>query len=200
MINPEDGPSGTTGRVDGECWSSLRPSSSSFFMRGRSGMNDSLDRRKFLCVLGVGGLAVLFDWPFGRAPAAKAEADGTGVVAWKRSGRRGHVSRAAKAHNANHLYASFQAAVADLAHPGDKSKVVPITIHAALFAALFRDGRQSADLRHDLHTLGDFADLRRCLAGPGHVADPSCTPGDLTGDGAIDLQDVAASQLAFTPL
>jgi hypothetical protein len=163
-------------------------------------MVDSLDRRKFLCVLGAGGLAAVLGSPFARPPSAKAEARGASVVAWRRSGRKGHISQAAKAHNANHVYASFQAAFVDRAHPGDKSKVVPITLSATVFAAFFANGRQSVDLRHDLHTLTDFRGLGQCLEGPGSVVDPSCSPGDLTDDGAIDLRDLAASQRAFTPL
>lgn len=158
------------------------------------------NRRGFLGALGASALAVVFDWTFAGLRRSKAETRRAGVVAWKRSGRGRHVSNAAKAHNANHIYVSFQAAAADRAHPGDKSRPVPVTINAALFAALFADGKQSVDLRHDLHTLGDFAGLRNCLSGPGAEIEKSCLPHDLTGDTTVDLRDVAASQRAFTPL
>lgn len=73
-----------------------------------------------------------------------------GVVVSKRSGRRGHVSNAAKKHNANHLYATTLAATLHLAHPGDRSKVVQVTISADRYDRLFGDGSLVADLRHDL--------------------------------------------------
>jgi hypothetical protein len=73
-----------------------------------------------------------------------------GVVVYKRSGRGLRISNAAKKNNANKLYATMAAAMNDPAHPGDISKVVPITIPAALAAQLFPLGKVQADLRHDL--------------------------------------------------
>jgi len=73
-----------------------------------------------------------------------------GVVVHRRSGRRGHVSNAAKKHNANHLYATKLAATLHLAHPGDRSKVVQVTISADRYDKLFGNGSLVADLRHDL--------------------------------------------------
>ena len=73
-----------------------------------------------------------------------------GVVVYRRSGRGGHVSNAAKKHNANHLYATKLAAILYLAHPGDRSKVVQVTISADRYDKLFGDGSLVADLRHDL--------------------------------------------------
>jgi hypothetical protein len=69
---------------------------------------------------------------------------------YRRSGRGRHVSNAAKKHNANHLYATKEAALQDLAHPGDRSKVVMVTISSDMYAKLFPTGKVSADLRHDL--------------------------------------------------
>jgi len=73
-----------------------------------------------------------------------------GIQAFKRSGRKLRTSHAANKHNANHVYATRQAAAADPAHPGDRSQVVEITINRSLFKKLFASGRLSADLRHDL--------------------------------------------------
>ena len=72
------------------------------------------------------------------------------VVVYRRSGRGRHVSNAAKKHNANHLYATEHAALQDLAHPGDRSKVVMVTISSDMYAKLFSRGMLSADLRYDL--------------------------------------------------
>ena len=71
-----------------------------------------------------------------------------GVLAFRRSGRGRHVSNAAKKHNANRLYATREAALADPAHPGDKSKVVQVVISRSRHNALFADGTPIADLRH----------------------------------------------------
>jgi len=73
-----------------------------------------------------------------------------GVIRFKRSGRGGHVSNAAKAHNANRLYATRLAATLDLAHPGDRSKVVQVTISQTLNQQLFGNGQLIADLRREL--------------------------------------------------
>ena len=72
------------------------------------------------------------------------------VIVYRRSGRGRHVSNAAKKHNANHLYATEQAALQDLAHLGDRSKVVMVTISSDMYAKLFPNGKLTADLRHDL--------------------------------------------------
>jgi len=73
-----------------------------------------------------------------------------GVIVYRRTGKGRHVSNAAKKHNANHLYATIQAAAQDLAHPGDRSKVVMVTISNAMYEKLFPNGKLVADLRHDL--------------------------------------------------
>lgn len=73
---------------------------------------------------------------------------GTGVIAYKRSGRglKG-LSQAAKKHNANRLYATSEAAMNDLPHPGDKSRVVQIVMNVDTHAQLFANGNSVADLR-----------------------------------------------------
>ena len=60
------------------------------------------------------------------------------------------MSNAAKKHNANRLYATKEAATRDLAHPGDRSKVVKVTISSTMYAKLFSGGKLTADLRHGL--------------------------------------------------
>lgn len=75
----------------------------------------------------------------------------TSRIVFKRSGRGRRVSNAAKKHNANMLYRTFEAAVADPPHPGDHSKIVQLTISNDLFNTLFPpNGRVAADLRRHL--------------------------------------------------
>ena len=107
-----------------------------------NGKNSSITRRK---VLRVGSALVL------------TQAIGCGLniqqlgsnnnIAFRRSGRDGHVSNAAKKHNANRIYATWDAANLDLPHPGDKSKVVQITLSSQRHAELFANGNLIADLR-----------------------------------------------------
>ncbi len=68
-------------------------------------------------------------------------------AAFRRSGRGGHVSNAAKMHNANRVYATQAAALSDPAHPGDRSKVVRITLSGQRHAELFNNDNLIADLR-----------------------------------------------------
>ena len=75
---------------------------------------------------------------------------GQSVVVYRRSGRGKNVSTAAKKHNANRLYADKQTALLDLPHPGDRSKVVPVTISSEMYNRLFPFDKQIADLRRDL--------------------------------------------------
>lgn len=72
---------------------------------------------------------------------------GKGVKVYIRSGRGKRVSNAAKSHNHNFIYATRAAALANPAHPGDKSKVVSIVISQARYDELFPGFRQVADLR-----------------------------------------------------
>jgi hypothetical protein len=61
-------------------------------------------------------------------------------------GRRG--SNAAKSHNANHLFSTFQAADGNRAHPGDNSRIVTVEISRDRFNELFDNGgTEVADLR-----------------------------------------------------
>jgi hypothetical protein len=62
-------------------------------------------------------------------------------------GRRG--SRAARRHNANHLFPTPQYADNHRAHPGDRSRIVLLTIGDREYRRLFLNPpRVSADLRH----------------------------------------------------
>ena len=161
-------------------------------------MVQRMDRRGFLGLAVLAGLAASFDWPESGDAQSRASPAQDGVLAYRRSGRKRHVSRAAKAHNANHVYATYNAAMLDPAHPGDKSRVVPVLVSASLFQAFFGNGRQSVDLRHDLYTLNDYERLRACLGGPNRPAGTACTAQDLSHNGAVDLRDMSIFQRIFT--
>ncbi|MCL5270214.1 MAG: hypothetical protein M1457_06630 [bacterium] len=106
-----------------------------------------IKRRDFLR---IGGVAAL-----GAVPLAKAGADilrdvPTGPqVAYRLSvrGRRG--SRAAKLHNANHIFATQEAADAHRAHYRDRSRIVAVTVSAQEYIRLFGGGLKVRDLRQD---------------------------------------------------
>lgn len=104
-----------------------------------------LTRRGFLSLTASVGLLTL-----GGLSGACSRFLNNGVTVYRRSGKGRHVSNAAKKHNANHLYATMQAAAQDPAHPGDRSKVVEVTISNVLYKKLFPRGKLVADLRHDL--------------------------------------------------
>ena len=101
----------------------------------------TLTRRAFLGLLGAAGLTTTVGCPCFYA---------SGAIVFRRSGKGRHVSKAAKKHNANRLYATHDAALNDPAHPGDNSKVVNVTIGRAKYDRLFGSGRMIADLRHEL--------------------------------------------------
>jgi hypothetical protein len=70
------------------------------------------------------------------------------VTIYALSGRGRRVSNAAKSHNANLRFLSPEVALANRAHPGDTSQVVPLQISAAEFQRLFGTFRAKVDLRH----------------------------------------------------
>ncbi len=99
-------------------------------------------RRTFMQLSALAGLTKLIG-----CSGIEPVAGGGGAIAYRRSGRGRRISRAAKKHNANRLYASAAAANRDRPHAGDKSKVVAVTIPQSKFDRLFTGGRKSADLR-----------------------------------------------------
>jgi hypothetical protein len=100
-------------------------------------------RRTFLQMSALAGLTKLVGCS-GISPAASG---GGGAIAYRRSGRGRRISKAAKMHNANRLYATAAAARRDQPHAGDKSKVVAVTIPQSKFDQLFGGGQASVDLR-----------------------------------------------------
>lgn len=125
----------------------------------------NLTRRQFCCMAGASGVAALAgcvnigDMGGGGSGPMPDDgggdgsshddtmASGDGVVAFRRSGRGRRISNAAKKQNANRVYATSAAASADAAHPGDRSKIVPVVISRERFDSYFAHGRTVVDLR-----------------------------------------------------
>jgi hypothetical protein len=114
--------------------------------------DNGVTRREFLK---LGGIAALGALPLAKALAQSPKAAPSGprlVYRLSLRGRRG--SQAARKYNANHLFATPQAANALRAHPGDRSRVVSMLISDAEYQKLFanpfnlvvdlRQGRKSA--------------------------------------------------------
>jgi hypothetical protein len=104
----------------------------------------ALDRRQFLAFTGAALASVLIGCQNDDDAAAPLEGS---VTVFKLSSRGRRTSRAAKSHNANHLFTTAAAAEGHRAHPGDTSRVVSVTISAAEFDRLFTPGQNSVDLR-----------------------------------------------------
>jgi hypothetical protein len=79
---------------------------------------------------------------------SETETQGTRTV-FLLSGRDRRASQAEKKHYANRLYATEDAALADLPHPGARPRVVMITTSKSRFNELFDNGNSLvADLRN----------------------------------------------------
>jgi hypothetical protein len=100
----------------------------------------SFTRRDVLVLTGatVAGLCVS-----GTAEAAGRERR----IAFQRSARGRRASPAVKIKNANLRYRTRQAALADVAHPGDTSRVVFINVHPETWRRWFPAGQNVVDLR-----------------------------------------------------
>ena len=111
-------------------------------------MAPEFTRRQFMHTTALASVgAVVSTGLIGCPPAPTSSS----AIVFKRSGRGRRVSNAAKSHNANKLYRTFEAALNDTPHPGDHSKVVQRTISDELFTKLFRtNSNVIADLRRDL--------------------------------------------------
>ena len=121
-------------------------------MAERHDGNRRLSRRGFLAASGAAAATATLTGLL--AGCGGSGGDGGGVppvvastVMWRRSTDGLRASRAAKAHAANHLYATRIAALSDPAHPGDRANVVPLDTTRERYLELFGDGSTSVDLR-----------------------------------------------------
>lgn len=102
-----------------------------------------ITRREFLILSGAVTAAALVTV---RCDGGAETGGSTTVYKLSLRGLRG--SNAAKNHNANHLFATSEAADTNRAHPGDNSRIVPVVISRARFNQLFNNGNTAiADLR-----------------------------------------------------
>jgi hypothetical protein len=105
---------------------------------------EALTRRGFLAATGVVAAALAASGCGGSGGGGGTEP----VTIYALSGRGRRVSNAAKSHNANLRFTTPFVALANRAHPGDTSKVVPLTVSHAEFQRLFGALGTVADLRH----------------------------------------------------
>ncbi len=112
--------------------------------------HENLTRRQFLrrSAGGVGGVvfSVLPGCGGGGGGGRSKASLETPKTVFRLSGRGRRISRAAKAHNANHLFLTIELADNNRAHPGDRSRIVPVKLSAAEFNRLFKK-RKFVDLR-----------------------------------------------------
>ena len=158
-----------------------------------------LSRREFLVIGGSAALAGMI----GIRPRGTRAVEGAAQnrVIYRLSLRRQRGSRAAKLHNANMRFATEAAANLHRAHPGDRSRIVPLTVNDAVFRRLFPSANSEvADLRKI--TLGCIGDCDR----DSHVTveeiismvntaldNPQasvCRRGDLNRDGTITIDEI----------
>src|SRR5688572_13262341 len=110
-------------------------------MTPRRSLANGLTRRGFLAATGMAAAAAVTGCGGGGANADHA-------TIYALSGRGRRISNAAKIHNANMRFVSPLVALANRAHPGDTSKVVPLDVSGAEFKRLFGMFGMVADLRH----------------------------------------------------
>src|SRR5688572_12830326 len=103
-----------------------------------------LTRRAFLARTGLVATGVVV----GLAVSGCGGSNPGHVTIYALSGRGRRVSNAAKSHNANMRFTSPFVALANRAHPGDTSQVVPLDVSMVEFERLFRGFATIADLRH----------------------------------------------------
>ncbi len=109
--------------------------------------NARLSRRAFLSGVSATAVGVALAGSLtgcGRGGTSDAT---TPTIMFRRSTRSKRASQAAKAHAANRLYATAEAAAADSAHPGDNARVVPLNTTAAQYQTYFGSGAVVVDLR-----------------------------------------------------
>ena len=107
-----------------------------------------LTRRQFLAACGTAAaLAALPTLP-GCGGGSSSTDEARGLFVYRLSSRGKRASNASKKHNANMLFATTEAADANRAHPGDRSRIVRVNISPSNFDRLFLiPGRDVLDLR-----------------------------------------------------
>lgn len=108
-----------------------------------------LTRRQFLAACGTAAaLAALPTLP-GCGGGSSSTDEAPGLFVYRLSSRGKRASNASKKHNANMLFATWEAADANRAHPGDRSRIVRVNISPLRYRQLFTlPGSTVTDLRH----------------------------------------------------
>ena len=107
-----------------------------------------LTRRAFLAASGAASIVVLSGCGSSSPGPAPFTPEVDKTTAWRLSTRNvDGASNAAKGHAANKRFASAAVADANRAHPGDKSRVVPIDVSEAMWDVWFGTGQDMVDLR-----------------------------------------------------
>jgi len=106
-----------------------------------------LTRRGFMAACAALGVTSLVGCGgASRGPSANSQLDPTVMFRLSTKGQR--ASNAAKANAANKLFATIAAAENGRAHPGDRSKVVPLDVSPPTWQMYFQGGQRLAvDLR-----------------------------------------------------
>lgn len=108
-----------------------------------------LNRRAFIAAGSAAAAGILIAGPLDAATGILSQKNKKGRVTIYRlslRGRRG--SRFAREHNANMRFITARIADLHRAHPGDRSRVVPLTISAEVYQQMFARRRaQWVDLR-----------------------------------------------------
>jgi hypothetical protein len=108
-----------------------------------------LSRRQFLAAMGsAAAVAALFPLT-GCGGGSSSASEDQGLFVYRLSSRGKRASRASKKHNANMLFATWEEADANRAHPGDRSRIVRVNISPSALDRLFLTPvRDAVDLRH----------------------------------------------------
>ena len=110
-----------------------------------------ITRRVLLAAGGAAGLLALGGCGTGGRSASQTDpvpAEPTGSrVAYRLTTQGVRASGAAKRHASNKVFATYEAADQNRAHPGDKSRIVPIDLSAATWGLYFGAGAAMVDLR-----------------------------------------------------
>ena len=108
-----------------------------------------LTRRQFLALSGTAAVVAALLPLTGCGGTASSTAEAQGLFVYRLSTRGKRASQASKQHNANMLFATWEAADTNRAHPGDRSRIVRVNISPSRFERLFQvPAREVVDLRH----------------------------------------------------
>lgn len=108
-----------------------------------------LTRRQFLVWSGAAAALIAVASLPGCGGRSESTSEPQGLFVYRLSGRGKRASRASKKHNANMLFATWESADANRAHPGDRSRIVRVNISPDRYERLFTvPGTDVVDLRH----------------------------------------------------